>query len=172
MMTTAKLTLWFIAIVAVGLARPSLTPPSLSDRLWAWVIICAFPVGAFLSARRARCGIPFIVYAGLAAALYTYDDFQTASSIRGFRVSDESIIVHNLLRTTSLLVACRLAASLRWWLSRRTERKEGPRCAECSYLLIGLTEPRCPECGQPFDLRLLSGQTLSTFSQTLERKES
>ena len=25
------------------------------------------------------------------------------------------------------------------------------RCAECGYFLIGLTAPRCPECGRPFD---------------------
>ena len=25
------------------------------------------------------------------------------------------------------------------------------RCRECGYLLLGLTEPRCPECGTPFD---------------------
>jgi tRNA(Ile2) C34 agmatinyltransferase TiaS len=25
-----------------------------------------------------------------------------------------------------------------------------PRCTRCNYSLIGLTEPRCPECGQRF----------------------
>jgi hypothetical protein len=24
-------------------------------------------------------------------------------------------------------------------------------CLNCGYKLIGLTEPRCPECAQPFD---------------------
>jgi len=24
-------------------------------------------------------------------------------------------------------------------------------CWECGYSLIGLSEPRCPECGTPFD---------------------
>jgi hypothetical protein len=27
----------------------------------------------------------------------------------------------------------------------------GWRCLECGYLLDGLPEPRCPECGRPFD---------------------
>ncbi len=27
---------------------------------------------------------------------------------------------------------------------------DGPRCKNCEYLLIGLTTPRCPECGEPF----------------------
>ncbi len=28
-----------------------------------------------------------------------------------------------------------------------------PRCAGCGYRLEGLPEPRCPECGRPFDFR-------------------
>jgi hypothetical protein len=34
---------------------------------------------------------------------------------------------------------------------RRQRRPEGPRCQKCGYLLIGLPEPRCPECGTPFE---------------------
>lgn len=30
-------------------------------------------------------------------------------------------------------------------------RHEGPRCVQCGYYLIGLTEKRCPECGRPFN---------------------
>ncbi len=30
-------------------------------------------------------------------------------------------------------------------------RRLGPYCRKCSYLLRGLTEPRCPECGTPFE---------------------
>ncbi len=30
-----------------------------------------------------------------------------------------------------------------------------PRCAHCDYLLLGLTVPRCPECGHAFDPALL-----------------
>lgn len=28
---------------------------------------------------------------------------------------------------------------------------DGPRCEGCGYLLIGLAEKRCPECGRLFD---------------------
>ena len=34
-------------------------------------------------------------------------------------------------------------------------------CVQCGYLLRGLTEPRCPECGTPFDPKLLGGLPLS-----------
>lgn len=38
--------------------------------------------------------------------------------------------------------------------------EETPRCLECAYCLIGLTEKRCPECGRPFDLADASTFTL------------
>ena len=33
-----------------------------------------------------------------------------------------------------------------------TQLEDAPRCLDCAYCLIGLTQPRCPECGRPFDL--------------------
>jgi hypothetical protein len=39
-----------------------------------------------------------------------------------------------------------------FWASRRMPRQERPwECAGCGYLLVGLSEPRCPECGLGFD---------------------
>ncbi len=41
--------------------------------------------------------------------------------------------------------------------TRRVPRtRQGDRCLSCGYLLHGLPEPRCPECGQPFDPRAVS----------------
>jgi predicted RNase H-like HicB family nuclease len=38
------------------------------------------------------------------------------------------------------------------WASRRVPRQERPwECDGCGYLLVGLSEPRCPECGLGFD---------------------
>ena len=41
----------------------------------------------------------------------------------------------------------------RLWFVRLTSdpRVAEGRCARCGYDLQGLTEPRCPECGTPFD---------------------
>ena len=51
----------------------------------------------------------------------------------------------------SLLV---LPQALRWaWLKLRTRsRLSNGLCIDCGYNLTGVTEPRCPECGQPFNL--------------------
>lgn len=37
-------------------------------------------------------------------------------------------------------------------------RRGHPICTECGYDLKGLTDPRCPECGTPFDPMLLKSQ--------------
>jgi len=43
-----------------------------------------------------------------------------------------------------------------WQLTRRAPHDINPgECQACGYLLFGLTEPRCPECGSPFDPALL-----------------
>jgi hypothetical protein len=42
--------------------------------------------------------------------------------------------------------------------SRRMPREERPwECEGCGYLLVGLSEPRCPECGRGFDPRRWAG---------------
>lgn len=41
---------------------------------------------------------------------------------------------------------------LTFWALRRAPKVQTPwGCDQCGYLLYGLTEPRCPECGTPFD---------------------
>ena len=44
-----------------------------------------------------------------------------------------------------------VCACLGWVLvTRTTERRDGEtRCRTCGYILRGLSEPRCPECGTP-----------------------
>lgn len=48
-------------------------------------------------------------------------------------------------------LGCRTAAMLRHALMSRRSSREQPRCEVCGYLLYGLTEPRCPECGTAFE---------------------
>ncbi len=47
-------------------------------------------------------------------------------------------------------VACRLVAAASY-AREKSKRNSSEHCRECGYLLIGLPEPRCPECGTPFD---------------------
>lgn len=45
--------------------------------------------------------------------------------------------------------------------ARRAPRAERPwQCDGCGYLLVGLSEPRCPECGRGFDPRRWAGMAM------------
>ncbi len=49
-----------------------------------------------------------------------------------------------------------LAYGLLWIVDYRRRRiRQRGRCRQCGYNLRGLTEPRCPECGTPFDSSLV-----------------
>jgi hypothetical protein len=41
----------------------------------------------------------------------------------------------------------------------------GVKCARCGYLLVGLTAPRCPECGTPFEWDVERGLVPGLASQ-------
>ena len=41
------------------------------------------------------------------------------------------------------------------WKSSTVIRQMDGRCRNCGYNLMGLSEPRCPECGEPFDEGIL-----------------
>ena len=47
---------------------------------------------------------------------------------------------------------------LRWRIIVGSAKKRYPLCQRCGYNLTGLTEARCPECGIPFDPKLLADQ--------------
>ncbi len=65
-------------------------------------------------------------------------DAKTPFAIMGF-----------LYTLSTLPIAC--------WLTQRAPGRPNPwECLECGYLLYGLTEPRCPECGRVFDPAVLN----------------
>lgn len=49
--------------------------------------------------------------------------------------------------------------------------REQPRCPRCGYILLGLTEFRCPECGSPFDPMLVENPALRSHLLPWERPE-
>ena len=51
----------------------------------------------------------------------------------------------NLPQLLLLLISSHLIAVS---IYRGASESGGPRCRKCGYILRGITEPRCPECGE------------------------
>ncbi len=100
-----------------------------------WIRVVGAPVAAFLA-------LPLLYFVALYVLKFLLEAFL-------FRiVSDESLVI------TQVIVAAVIAISgsiyiygaLVWRF-----RDDPGFCINCGYNLTGLTEPRCPECGQPFE---------------------
>jgi hypothetical protein len=61
-------------------------------------------------------------------------------------------VLYSTIAAIALWGGAALLAAMEYRLcSRLLRRNDGSRCRRCGYSLTGLTEPRCPECGQPFE---------------------
>jgi len=47
-----------------------------------------------------------------------------------------------------------------------------PTCRKCSYILIGLPEDRCPECGTPFKWKEVRERSARTWALTLRLRHA
>ncbi len=56
---------------------------------------------------------------------------------------------HVTIPSWMLLSIFAIPTTILWWRDRR--RFPSGHCQQCGYNLLGLTEPRCPECSTEFD---------------------
>lgn len=47
-----------------------------------------------------------------------------------------------------LFVALMIGGSVFFLIRRKIQKDNETRCRKCRYILRGITEPRCPECGE------------------------
>ena len=81
------------------------------------------------------------------------DDFDNWNAV-GFDFAITVFLVVGVLWLLFSIIA--------YLLGLRATRPELPgMCRRCEYDLRGLSEPRCPECGTPFDPSKIKEQTLS-----------
>ena len=61
-----------------------------------------------------------------------------------------------LISASGLLIVAGILAAAVTWFWFMFHGRPTPECCSCGYNLTGLTTPRCPECGEPFDESLLA----------------
>ncbi len=88
----------------------------------------------------------------------------TATVITALSMALESVSIRDfgVLDLLVILLFCgplALFGAITIWVGYAPPvRRDPPRCARCGYILTGLQEPRCPECGQSFTMPELDGR--------------
>lgn len=110
----------------------------------------------------------FVALACILPGANDYSGMATGSGILWYHVSICSAYV---ILTG---VFCRISAGLGWAMAEhRIENEAGDSCRKCGYLLRGLTEARCPECGTLFDLRpWIEEEENREYLERLENEEA
>lgn len=147
-----------VAVGSVGMAARSVRgEPVVSVKranLCKTLRICLF----FIAANTILGSLFFF---GLAAVVFTKTAKRAAYATAPACVQDAASTLRSkgreVLAYGAILLPCSIAPF--WgarWARGRIRRAEG-KCVKCAYLLQGLTEPRCPECGTPFNPADLEG---------------
>ena len=63
----------------------------------------------------------------------------------------DALLIIMLLESAAVVTLVALAILAGAWTYKKVRSKYAMRCTKCGYSLKGLTEPRCPECGEPFN---------------------
>jgi hypothetical protein len=117
--------------------------------LFSGPLLCIFGAGLLVVARASRCrrvawaAVGNFAICALLFGLVQLYHWRPLTAYRPFALLGPVYVV-----ALGALQVC---------VHRHAPRVSPDECRKCGYLLIGLTAPRCPECGTPFDLSQRSG---------------
>lgn len=150
----ARLTGW--AAAAAGLAlisNPGLIPPGNVVTVGHYVAFGGLILGAYCESLRVhpRWLLYYGLVGGMGFAPTCLPDRRDMiaigygqASLGQFYVAACAIVVISGLACAATGLACQI-------VDVRRRRPARGRCRKCGYLLYSLPEPRCPECGTPFE---------------------
>jgi hypothetical protein len=140
----------------------------------------AWGAGVFAGASisfRARCWSGFIQSLIVVCLVFGEFLFRSRRSVLGISGEDPPEILAGFLAAIVAIYTASYASATHLmgkWLVGRTP--DDLTCGRCGYCLRGLRDPRCPECGTPFDPKLLqnrlpeSGDKSGNASQEVEEE--
>ena len=152
-----RLAVWLLVcfVAWLVLAPPRLVPPG---NVWTFgdTLTCILVIfGAYHAARPGLSRIFYFLYGCLASCFIVsvlLPDNRDYIAIGMGRDRIEPYILRACALFLALGLLSLVAAQVRLSrIARASSSAEDARCGTCGYLLYGLPEPRCPECGTPFD---------------------
>lgn len=136
--------MYLYSAVSPNLGRRSHPPPAL-------FITTGVILGSWFAARYSRLLPVFFIYGCFAGVLMVASHQPSWRVLQEMDVGITPLIAYGMYWFGIILllgIGSRLIAHVR---HLRIDRSKPPnKCVKCGYLLYGLTEPRCPECGKPF----------------------
>lgn len=154
-MALCLLAVWFLA----GL------DPSVNQWKWGYfdsLAVVVLLAGAYHLAGHYRLCVLFVCYGSLGAALMVSINQPMGRDYLSFARYPGALVRWDVgwcAFTVAMGMLCGLMAWVRYWQLDRRRKRPSPKCPNCGYLLYGLPENRCPECGQTFDPTMLGGLT-------------
>lgn len=145
------------AALVEALLRPSVSC-GLQDSPWGMVsalIVAALLVGAWKAGETIDHAFPILLYgmigSMLSARYFLPSPASYVAIAFGAPFNPYAHLAEFVACVLVVGVACALTARARRLFPISARRPAQGRCRRCGYLLYGLPEPRCPECGEPFD---------------------
>lgn len=154
---------WIVASYAIGGLALGLGDPlfrgiagralgNVTAGTWCNIVIAMTLLNVFLAAVHPRFRV--VLAGALASAVAFVVGIAIAHGAIGkqwplWTLLKEALLVMGIAAAIYTLLGVATTRAVSRW--RRVGLREPGRCERCGYLLRGLPEPRCPECGEPFD---------------------
>lgn len=151
----ARMSRWLgLTLVLAFFGMPSIVPPG---NVWTpglTLAVIALLIGAYRAALVYRGRLLFLLYGCLGAIPIMPVFLPDNRDYIGIALGHESIwsyVASAIGFVIVMGIVCRIVAACTHLRQDALARRADWRlCEECGYLLYGLNEPRCPECGTAF----------------------
>lgn len=143
---------FFVALASLvpGNVRGNTEPWGLGDVAAAILLVA----GAYHAARYSRSMPLFFTYGVIGGLLFVQAHWPGANEFWDMPRGIGVLIRYGVYWFGVMVgmgILCRAAAQARRRALDAVDTQSADRCRKCGYLLYGLPEPRCPECGTPFE---------------------
>ena len=145
------LTGWLVLIVLFFIFRASLSRHAYNPQ-GDLLIAASVTLGSWHAARSSRALPLFFIFGSLAGVLLVLSHWPDWPVALRMDLGIMPLVPYGLCWFAVIMIVGMTSRGIAHSRHVRMDRSTPPdTCLKCGYLLHGLPEPRCPECGEPFE---------------------